>query len=149
MKAWPLQFYWKLGPIFTPLKSELKSILPILTLELKSVKWGMFQNSGSLKTVGFLLKSTISIGFGGSLILKHNGIDANKCMYKLFGKTGMFTRFCCCTSPVLVQLRFLYFSLRTPSRCKPRKYLTMFPCSACRLCNIQSQQRCKCSFLHL
>lgn len=85
MKAWPLQFYWKLGPIFTPLKSELKSILPILTLELKSVKWGMFQNSGSLKTVGFLLKSTISIGFGGSLILKHNEIDANKCMYKLFG----------------------------------------------------------------
>ncbi len=33
----------------------------------------------------------------------------------------MFTRSCCCTSPVLVQLRFLYFSLRTPSWCKPCK----------------------------
>ena len=104
---------------------------------------GMFQNSGSLKTAGFLVKSTISIGFGGSLILKRNGIDSNKCIYKLFGLNEILHG-----KPVLVQLRFLYFSLRTPSRCKPRKYL-MFPYSACRSCSIQSQQQCKCSFLHL
>lgn len=72
-------------PYFHPTEKRIEIQFTDFDLGAQECQMGMFQNSGSLKTAGFLVKSTISIGFGGSLILKHNGIDSNKCMYKLFG----------------------------------------------------------------